>query len=166
MDARSSQSSSSQRDNFLSNHKSEKSGSSALDAAVIQNLLAKSHEAKTFAYCPYSKFRVGAALLGKNGKVYLGCNVENVSYTLGICAERNAIHKAVCDGCTEFMAIAITSDLEEEFTSPCGACRQVMREFGEEWEIFLAKPNGSILPTSLHQLLPMSFGPEMLKMRD
>ncbi|XP_077312433.1 cytidine deaminase [Lithobates pipiens] len=148
---------------LLANHKMEKSAKSSLDADLIQKLIAECQEAKSFAYCPYSKFRVGAALLGKNGKIYRGCNVENACYTLGICAERNAIDRAVAEGCKEFLAIAVSSDVEEEFISPCGACRQVMREFGTELEIFLTKPSGSYLLTSLHQLLPMSFGPENLK---
>ncbi|XP_063798237.1 cytidine deaminase [Pseudophryne corroboree] len=135
---------------------------SNLGADVIQKLLRKSQEAKTFAHCPYSKFRVGAAVLTRDGRIYLGCNVENACYTLGICAERTAIQKAVSEGCKEFLAIAIASDVEEEFISPCGACRQVMREFGSEWEIFLTKPSGDYLLKTLHQLLPMSFGPENL----
>ncbi|KAM5132633.1 cytidine deaminase [Mantella aurantiaca] len=155
-----------QGDGFLANHRADRSAgssSSSLDDDLIGDLLAKSQEAKTFAHCPYSKFRVGAALLGKNGKIYPGCNVENASYTLGICAERNAIHRAVSDGCKEFTAIAVTSDVEDEFTAPCGACRQVMREFGTDLEIFLVKPGGSYLVTSLRFMLPMSFGPENLK---
>ncbi|CAI9567439.1 unnamed protein product [Staurois parvus] len=122
--------SSCQGDRFLSNHKLEKSTKSSLDADLIQKLLAKSQEAIGFAYCPYSKFRVGAALLAKNGKIYLGCNVENACYTLGICADATPSHRAVAEGCKQFIAIAITSDVEEEFISPCGACRQVMREVG------------------------------------
>ncbi|XP_040182725.1 cytidine deaminase [Rana temporaria] len=150
-------------DHLLTNHKIQKSAKSSLDAELIQKLIAEGQEAKSFAHCPYSKFRVGAALLGKNGKIYRGCNVENACYTLGICAERNAFHRAVSEGCKEFTAIVITSDVEEEFISPCGACRQVMREFGTELEIFLAKPSGALLLTSLHHMLPMSFGPENLK---
>ncbi|KAM9299566.1 cytidine deaminase [Gastrophryne carolinensis] len=141
----------------------ENGGRSLLSAELVRKLVAKSHEAKAFAHCPYSKFRVGAALLGADGGIYLGCNVENACYTLGICAERTAVQKAVSEGCNKFLAIAIASDVEEEFISPCGACRQVLREFGTEWEIFLTKPGGTYLRTTLHQLLPLSFGPENLK---
>ncbi|XP_053307634.1 cytidine deaminase [Spea bombifrons] len=137
-------------------------GVSSLDPQLIQKLLSASHEAKVFAHCPYSKFRVGAALLARNGKIYLGCNIENACYTLGNCAERAAIQNAVSEGCKEFKAIAIASDVDDEFITPCGACRQVMREFGSDWEIFLTKPDGTYVLKTLHQLLPMSFGPENL----
>nr|XP_014353613.1 PREDICTED: cytidine deaminase [Latimeria chalumnae] len=91
-------------------------------------LIQMSHKAKEFAYCPYSQFRVGAALLTSDGKVILGCNVENACYNLGVCAERTAIQKAISEGKRNFRAIAIASDLQDQFISPCGACRQVMRE--------------------------------------
>ncbi|XP_053546308.1 cytidine deaminase [Bombina bombina] len=136
---------------------------SNLEPEVIQRLVNKSQEAKTYAHCPYSNFRVGAALLASDGKIYLGCNVENACYTLGNCAERTAIQKAVSEGNKQFLAIAIASDVEDEFITPCGACRQVMREFGSNWDVFLTKPNGTFITTTLHQLLPMSFGPENLK---
>ncbi|OCT73459.1 cytidine deaminase [Xenopus laevis] len=134
----------------------------ALEPELVQRLVAQSHEAKQRAHCPYSKFRVGAALLTMDGKVILGCNVENACYALGICAERTAIQKAVSEGHKEFRAIAVASDVETEFITPCGACRQVMREFGVEWDIYLTKPNGAHIHTTLRQLLPMSFGPEDL----
>ncbi|KAM3921259.1 cytidine deaminase [Leptodactylus fuscus] len=133
-----------------------------LEPELIQKLIQKSHEAKTKAHCPYSRFRVGAALLSQDGRIFLGCNIENACYTLGICAERTAIQTAVSEGSKKFTAIAIASDVEEEYITPCGACRQVMREFGSEWQIFLTKPNGSYVLKTLHQLLPMSFGPENL----
>uniref|UniRef100_A0A673ZFM2 Cytidine deaminase n=1 Tax=Salmo trutta TaxID=8032 RepID=A0A673ZFM2_SALTR len=82
----------------------------------------------TFAYCPYSKFRVGAALLAHDGTVFTGCNVENACYNLGLCAERTTIAKAVSEGYRRFKAIAIASDLEDQFISPCGGCRQFMQE--------------------------------------
>ncbi|KAM8927878.1 cytidine deaminase [Pelodytes ibericus] len=148
--------------NTQSNRLSTDAGST-LDLKVVQRLVCASREAKSLAHCPYSKFRVGAALLTKDGKVYLGCNIENACYTLGVCAERTAVHKAVSDGCKEFQAIAIASDVEDEFISPCGACRQVLREFGVNWEIILTKPDGTYIVKTLHQLLPMSFGPENLR---
>ncbi|KAJ8360622.1 hypothetical protein SKAU_G00171470 [Synaphobranchus kaupii] len=129
----------------------------------IKGLIRKSLEAKEFAYCPYSKFRVGAALLTQDGTVFTGCNVENACYNLGVCAERNAISKAVSEGYRTFKTIAIASDLTEQFISPCGGCRQFMREFGTHWEVFLSKPDGSYLEMTVEELLPVSFGPEDLK---
>uniref|UniRef100_A0A8C5QCK6 Cytidine deaminase n=1 Tax=Leptobrachium leishanense TaxID=445787 RepID=A0A8C5QCK6_9ANUR len=136
---------------------------SSLQPEVVQKLILQSHQAKTFAHCPYSKFRVGAALLARDGKVYLGCNVENACYTLGTCAERTAIQTAVSEGTKEFKAIAVATDVEDEFISPCGACRQVIREFASDLEIILTKPDGSYIVKTLQQLLPFSFGPENLK---
>ncbi|XP_059384717.1 cytidine deaminase b [Carassius carassius] len=94
----------------------------------IKELIWKSLEARKFAYCPYSKFRVGAALLTHDGTVFTGCNVENACFCLGICAEKTAISKAVSHGYRDFKAIAIASDMCEQFVSPCGGCRQFMRE--------------------------------------
>ena len=124
--------------------------------------------ARTLAYAPYSKFKVGAALLGSNGVVYKGCNVENASYPATNCAERTAIFGAVAEGQTEFEAIAIVGGkedaLELEFCAPCGVCRQVMREFcnPEHFEIILAKSKSDYKVFTLEELLPMSFGPENL----
>uniref|UniRef100_A0A8C7HDF8 Cytidine deaminase n=1 Tax=Oncorhynchus kisutch TaxID=8019 RepID=A0A8C7HDF8_ONCKI len=129
----------------------------------IKPLIHQSQGAKEFAYCPYSKFRVGAALLAHDGTVFTGCNVENASYNLGLCAERTAIAKAVSGGYRSFKAIAIASDLEDQFISPCGGCRQFMREFGDHWSVFLSKPDGSYKEMTIEDLLPVSFGPEDLK---
>ncbi|XP_007909038.1 cytidine deaminase isoform X2 [Callorhinchus milii] len=126
-------------------------------------LIRRSKEAKGFAYCPYSKFRVGAALLTSAGKVFTGCNVENASSNLGICAERAAIQKAVSEGHLNFEAIAIASDLKDQFIFPCGACRQVMREFGTDWVVYLSAPDGTYKEMTVENLLPMSFGPDDLK---
>ncbi|KAF7696230.1 cytidine deaminase a [Silurus meridionalis] len=127
-----------------------------------EDLIAKSHEAKDFAYSPYSKFRVGAALLTRDGTVYTGCNVENACLALGICAEVVTISKAVSEGHREFKAIAIASDMADNFISPCGGCRQFMREFGLQWEVYMSKPDGSFLKQTVNDLLPVSFGPEDL----
>lgn len=97
-------------------------------------LLLTAWDARTQAYAPYSKFPVGAALLAASGKVYVGCNVENLSYGLTICAERNALFAAVATGERRFLSIAIVSDSEEPI-SPCGACRQVLIEFCEDLEV-------------------------------
>ncbi|XP_035237037.1 cytidine deaminase a [Anguilla anguilla] len=127
-----------------------------------KTLIRRSLQAREFAYCPYSKFRVGAAVLAHDGTIFTGCNVENACYNLGICAERNAISKAVSEGYQSFRAIAIASDLHEQFISPCGGCRQFMREFGDSWDVFLTKPDGSSEEMTVGALLPMSFGPEDL----
>lgn len=125
-------------------------------------------EARKLAYTPYSHFKVGAALLGTNGVVYKGCNVENASYPATNCAERTAFFSAVADGQKEFEAIAIVGgkeDAEElELCAPCGVCRQVMREFcvPEKFEIILAKNKSDYKVFTLEELLPMSFGPENL----
>ncbi|KAK1340413.1 hypothetical protein QTO34_018982 [Cnephaeus nilssonii] len=135
----------------------------ALDPEDIQRLLLCSQEAKKSAYCPYSHFPVGAALLTWDGKIFSGCNVENACYPLGICAERTAIQKAISEGYKDFRAIAIASDLQDDFISPCGACRQVMREFGSNWAVYMTKPDGTYVVRTVQELLPASFGPEDLQ---
>lgn len=139
-------------------------GSRRLSQETIKELIQQSQEAKNQAYCPYSKFRVGAALLTLEDCVFTGCNVENACYNLGLCAERTAMSKAVSEGYRSFKAIAIASDLEDQFISPCGGCRQFMREFGKNWDVYLSKPNGSYLKMTVDELLPASFGPEDLSM--
>ena len=97
-----------------------------------KELIEKAKEAREFAYAPYSHFKVGAALLAKNGKIYTGCNVENATFTPTSCAERTAFFKAISEGTMEFEAIAIVGGKEGElapFCAPCGVCRQVMAEF-------------------------------------
>ncbi|XP_071385018.1 cytidine deaminase b [Centroberyx affinis] len=131
----------------------------------VKDLIHLSLQAKEHAYCPYSKFRVGAALLAHDDRVFTGCNVENACYNLGVCAERNAISKAVSEGYRSFKAIAIASDLNDQFISPCGGCRQFMREFGSSWEVYLSKPDGSYVKMDVSELLPVSFGPEDLSMK-
>ncbi|XP_031423660.1 cytidine deaminase b isoform X2 [Clupea harengus] len=131
----------------------------------VTGLIRTSLDAKEFAYCPYSKFRVGAAVLARDGKVFTGCNVENACYNLGICAERNAISKAVSEGYRDFKAIAIASDMTDQFISPCGGCRQFMREFGASLDVYMSKPDGSYEETTVDALLPRSFGPEDLQMK-
>ncbi|XP_016114762.1 putative cytidine deaminase [Sinocyclocheilus grahami] len=96
---------------------------------------------------------------------YPSCNVENACFCLGICAERTAISKAVSEGYRDFKAIAIASDMCEHFVSPCGGCRQFMREFGANWDVYLSKPDGSYVEMTVEELLPASFGPEDLKMK-
>lgn len=121
--------------------------------------------ARGFSYSPYSHFKVGCALLCKNGKIYTGCNVENAAYSEAICAERTAIVKAVSQGDTEFSAIAIVGGIDEitDFTYPCGACRQVMSELcSEDFEIVLYNGKERKLCT-LGQLFSNSFKKESIK---
>ncbi len=106
------------------------------------------------AYAPYSKFRVGAALLAKSGKVYLGVNVENCSFGLTICAERMALGAAITAGEREFDAIAIATDTG---AMPCGACRQMLAEFGNMQVLACRSSDGRVLATQLDQILPYSF---------
>ncbi|RLL92166.1 cytidine deaminase [Mesotoga sp. HF07.pep.5.2.highcov] len=117
-------------------------------------LIQKAIEAKERSYSPYSKFPVGAALLTKEGRVFVGTNVENSSYGLSMCAERSAIVSAVSNGYRKFRSIAIVSDRKEP-TSPCGACRQFMVEFGN-FEVILVG-EGNIKRTTTFELLPMHF---------
>ncbi|PSN34469.1 Cytidine deaminase [Blattella germanica] len=126
--------------------------------SATQELVKQSMGAREFAYCPYSKFPVGAALLCSDGAVFTGCNVENVSIGITICAERTAIVKAVSSGNKQYKAIAVSASDANAFTSPCGACRQFIAEFGTNIIIYLAKPDLSkVLVTSVKELLPLAF---------
>ncbi|MCQ4935682.1 cytidine deaminase [Anaerotignum propionicum] len=123
-------------------------------------LLAK--EAMEKAYAPYSKFKVGAALLAKNGEVFLGCNVENASYGATICAERTAITKAISEGVKEFQKIAIVAS-SGDYAAPCGICRQVLYEFLPDGEVILDSDHEGMKVMSLKELLPMGFRGEDIK---
>ena len=124
-------------------------------------LLLLAIEARKHSYAPYSSFHVGAALLGKSGKVYTGCNVENAAYTPTNCAERTAVFKAVSEGEREFTAIAVVGGAGEaiaELCAPCGVCRQVLAEFCRgDLRVILGTPE-SITVSTLAELLPLSFG--------
>ena len=117
--------------------------------------------AREMSYSPYSNFRVGAALLGKSGKVYTGCNVENAGYSPTNCAERTALFKAVSEGEREFSAVAIVGGLGEkinEFCAPCGVCRQVLAEFCDnDFRFILGNPN-EIKVVTMEEILPYSVG--------
>lgn len=116
-------------------------------------LLKESASIASNAYAPYSQFRVGAALVGRDGRIFHGCNVENVSYGLTICAERSAIASAIAAGCREFTKIVIVADTDEP-VSPCGACRQVLAEFNPDMEVILGNFHGKIVRYNLSELLP------------
>lgn len=117
------------------------------------NLIEAASKARARAYAPYSKFAVGAALATKSGKIFTGCNVENVSLGLTICAERAAVAAAIADGEKEFVAIAVVTDFNEP-VFPCGACRQVLAEFNPGLEIITATTQGRSETVSLTELLP------------
>jgi cytidine deaminase len=125
-----------------------------------EDLIAKAMEAREKAHAPYSDFTVGAALLAKSGRVYTGCNVENASYGLSICAERVAVFKAVCEGEREFEAIAVVTD---RGVTPCGACRQVLMEFTEGIQVIVADGAGEYRVFALRELLPEAFTPKHLE---
>ena len=130
-----------------------------------KELMQAAQNARFYSYCPYSDFRVGAALLTRSGKLYTGCNVENAGYSATNCAERTAIFKAVSEGEREFEAIAIVGGRTGEtspFTAPCGVCRQVIAEFcPENFKILLGTPE-KYKGYTLKELLPYSFTNENL----
>lgn len=117
------------------------------------DLVTAARSARENAYAPYSRFSVGAALRTKGGKIFRGCNVENISFGLTICAERNAVFAAVADGELEFEAVAIVADSKSPVT-PCGACRQVLAEFGVDLQVCSANLEGETFTASLGELLP------------
>jgi cytidine deaminase len=123
-------------------------------------LIDLARKARKKAYAPYSRYKVGAALLGKSGTVYTGCNVENASYSHTVCAERTAVLKAVSEGETEFEAVAVVT---KNGGSPCGACRQVLSEFAPKLIVYIADKDGEYRTTTLEMLLPDSFTPAHLR---
>jgi cytidine deaminase len=127
-----------------------------------KDLAAAAGNAKRYSHSPYSKFRVGAALLTKGGSIFTGCNIENSSYGLTMCAERVALFKAVSEGETSFRALAIASD-EESFTPPCGACRQIIFELAGDIDILLTKKSGRFRLYKMLEFLPHPFGSKNLK---
>ncbi|NQT24996.1 cytidine deaminase [candidate division KSB1 bacterium] len=121
-----------------------------------KQLIEEAMKARQKAYAPYSNFKVGAALMGQDGRIFMGCNVENASYGLTMCAERVAVVKAVSEGVTEFSAIALIADSDTPI-SPCGACRQVLAEFNPEMTVIMGNIAGEIEETILSELLPNQF---------
>ncbi len=132
--------------------------SSEFEEKTVKSLMACARQVAANAYCPYSDYPVGAAMLGDHGQIYTGCNVENASYGLSICAERNAVFSAVAGGCRNFKALALAGGSRGAAT-PCGACRQVLAEFcPPEMPVFYADLNdGEISEISLGELLPLAF---------
>ena len=130
--------------------------------ALYQALAQRALEAREAAYCPYSHFAVGAALLCDDGSVYAGCNIENASFGPTICAERTAVAKAVSEGHRDFVRIVIAGR-SRELCVPCGVCRQVLREFAPNIEIICLNGAGEERTFTLEELLPHSFGPEYLQ---
>jgi cytidine deaminase len=118
--------------------------------------MAEAERAREQAYAPYSKFAVGAALLTRGGKIVHGCNVENASFGLSICAERNAVWKAVSQGERDFVAVAVTAG-RAGGASPCGACRQVLHEFAPGLAVYWRNERGRIVKDTVAGLLPKAF---------
>lgn len=129
-------------------------------------LIRAAFAAREYAYTPYSNFKVGAALLAKNGSVYTGCNIECASFTPTNCAERTALFKAVSEGVHEFAAVAVVGAKDSApddalVTSPCGVCRQMLYEFvGPDLRVIMAKSENDWREMTLGELLPLGFGPE------
>ena len=134
-----------------------------LEKAMIEQMIGIAIEQIKYAYTPYSNFKVGAALLTKDEKIYTGCNIENATYGPSNCAERTAFFKAVCEGEREFQAICIVggrNGVLTDYTAPCGVCRQVMMEFcdAEKFQIILAVDKENYKIFLLKDLFPMGFG--------
>jgi cytidine deaminase len=129
---------------------------------TLNDLVTRARNASEQAYCPYSKFRVGAAVLSDDGQIFSGCNVENASYGLTICAERNAVFQMAAQGRRVIRAVAIYTPTPVP-TAPCGGCRQVINEFGPDALIVSVCDGLGILRKKLSELLPDAFGPANLK---
>ena len=139
-----------------------------MEKAEIQALIREAFEGQKFAYVPYSRFHVGAALRARDGRVFKGCNIENAGYTPTNCAERTALFKAVSEGGREVDANAIVGSKEGEkntlVTGPCGVCRQALYEFGgPKLTVIMAKDENDYIVTTLGDLLPYGFGPANLE---
>lgn len=138
-----------------------------MDRELAEKMIELAIEQLQYSYTPYSHFKVGAALLTKEGKLYAGCNIENAAYTPTNCAERTAFFKAVSEGEREFRAICIVGGKDgvlTEYAAPCGVCRQVMMEFcnPETFQIILATGKEQYEVFTLKELLPLGFGPNNL----
>lgn len=125
-------------------------------------LIARAREMTRRSYAPYSGYHVGAALLGSNGKVYTGCNIESAAYGATICAERAAIANAFADGCQSFIRAAVISD-HNEICTPCGICRQMLYEFSDHLVVLCCSADGKVLELPVEELLPHGFGASSMK---
>lgn len=128
------------------------------NATLIESAI----KARENAHAPFSKFKVGASLLTKNGEIFTGCNVENATYGLTVCAERVAIFKAISEGTNEFEKIVVAADTEN-LTPPCGACRQIIWEFCGDVEVILTNLQGSTETFQMRELFPKAFDSSFLK---
>ncbi|HEV3475479.1 MAG TPA: cytidine deaminase [Actinomycetota bacterium] len=128
----------------------------------VESLIDAAREARDRAYAPYSGFRVGAAVLADDGRVFAGANVENAAYPLGTCAERNAVGRAVSEGARWIKAVAIAGPTDA-LTWPCGGCRQVLYEFGRDLVVISQGRGGARSQRSIKRLLPDAFGPHDLE---
>ena len=138
-----------------------------MEKALAEKLIDMAAAQLAYSYAPYSHFKVGAALLTREGKIYTGCNIENAAYTSTNCAERTAFFKAVSEGERSFRAICVVGGKDgilTEYAAPCGVCRQVMMEFchPDEFQIILATGREHYETFTLRQLLPLGFGPDNL----
>lgn len=128
-----------------------------------KELIGEAMKARELAYVPYSNFKVGAALVSKDGRIFHGCNIENAAYSVTNCAERTALFKAYSDGVTSFEALVVVADTDGP-VSPCGACRQVISELVDaDTKIILTNLKGDIQRTTAAELLPGAFSPKDLK---
>ncbi|CAB3230734.1 unnamed protein product [Arctia plantaginis] len=130
-------------------------------SATVQQILKMAAEERKKAYCPYSNFAVGSAILTEKGdKIYTGCNIESATMTPSLCAERTAVAKAVSDGYSKIQTVAVVAH-QQNFTAPCGVCRQMLSEFRSsngDIEIFLSRPSlDEVLHTSISELLPLAY---------
>jgi len=121
-----------------------------------EELIRRAREVQKHAYAPYSRFPVGAALLSTDGRIFVGCNVENSSLGITSCAERNAVYTAVASGATKFQLLAVVTNSPEP-TMPCGVCRQVLWEFNPDLEVIAVGGTGSVARAKLRDLLPHGF---------
>ncbi|XP_064637041.1 cytidine deaminase-like [Lineus longissimus] len=131
--------------------------------AKLKEICLKAIKAKENAHCPYSNYRVGSALLTTDGTIFVGCNVENASYPLCVCAERVVINNAVTSGYKKFSAMAISADSIGTVTGPCGACRQCIIEFGTDWDVYMVQHDLSWYKFKAGNMMPRPFMPSTLE---
>lgn len=141
------------------NRESEGPSRLSIEDPLAQRMRAYAELAAQAAYCPYSKFPVGAAVLTEDGEIFPGCNVENASYGLTICAERNAVFRTIAEGHKAIRALLVYTPTDTP-TAPCGACRQVINEFGPKAEVICVCDGPDEIRTTIGDLMPEAFGPD------